>query len=149
MMAFRIFSLNSLNFVSDSICILKLGEASLGKTVGWEELDWFLPARKKKKKQQNQASEVMTFTWALMEQSLKQIFFFWEKQVKRTKQNRKQYGKEKGNSPLTRMIHHFRLCRTKQTLMAASVGLCTRLARRFYCTNSLPFDSHHIWWDGL
>lgn len=50
MMEFRIFSLNILNFVSDSICILKLGEAGLGKMVGWKELDWLLPARKKKKK---------------------------------------------------------------------------------------------------
>lgn len=48
MMEFRIFSLNILNFVSDSICILKLGEAGLGKMVGWKELDWLLPARKKK-----------------------------------------------------------------------------------------------------
>lgn len=79
MMEFRIFSLNILNFVSDSICILKLGEAGLGKMVGWKELDWLLPARKKKKKTK-QASEVMAFTWVLMEQSLKQVFFFWEKQ---------------------------------------------------------------------
>lgn len=50
MIEFRIFALNIRNFVSDSICILKLGEAGLGKMVGWEELDWLLPARKKIKK---------------------------------------------------------------------------------------------------